>query len=558
MFCFNLMRFSQWSEWEASYCFHKWAYTSPTLHTPTATAAGKRQFIQSFCCWDSSQIKRGLQHEHTMKFTHLYHLVYLKWCGPHPPLSLSLRSAYPDILFPKQFEKFFERGSRWVECGCEGREDLVKGRHLIRRSCFITLNHFQVCRKLIQTETNRSSWCAVIWWIHCEKGFWAWENLHICECVGAVRMRGRDLHIKIYCGIEKETLSLLGVVSNPFFVKAKTRLKLIRLLHADMHHVKSEHEKDDDDDLDDDRKPELGHHGHHSYYQHPMAMGGHYNNSHHHHHHSLKTEIDTISKNQTGSDCGVPIPASKPKIWSLADTAACKTPPPHLHPNAGAWGYQTTQQHPSQQYSNHTDPPTQRMDHHYQSQNHLQQQQHQQQQMQVQQQAHMGMNMQAANGTDTAAGMNMNMITSGHHNQSMSGMMNTFGGSSPYSRYGGFLTTGTHPIQQQAQQQAQPHQYINHNHTGGSTTPVTPNSTGQPTTPTLQQQNTSNLTSNNQTMGFPEVQTGKVWDARWWRLKTNTVLFHPPLQTPRHKLHRIWSSTQPALLRQVKTLKVSR
>lgn len=71
-----------------------------------------------------------------------------------------------------------------------------------------------------------------------------------------------------------------------------------------MHHVKSEHEKDDDDDLDDDRKPELGHHGHHSYYQHPMTMGGHYNN----HHHSLKTEIDTISKNQTGSDCGVPIP----------------------------------------------------------------------------------------------------------------------------------------------------------------------------------------------------------------------------------------------------------
>jgi hypothetical protein len=88
-----------------------------------------------------------------------------------------------------------------------------------------------------------------------------------------------------------------------------------------MHHVKSEHEKDEDDDLDDDRKPELGHHGHHSYYQHSMSMGGHYN----HHHHNLKTEIDTISKNQTGSDCGVPIPASKPKIWSLADTAACKS-----------------------------------------------------------------------------------------------------------------------------------------------------------------------------------------------------------------------------------------
>lgn len=31
---------------------------------------------------------------------------------------------------------------------------------------------------------------------------------------------------------------------------------------------------------------------------------------------------------------GIPIPASKPKIWSLADTAACKTPPP-VHSNPG-------------------------------------------------------------------------------------------------------------------------------------------------------------------------------------------------------------------------------
>ena len=276
-----------------------------------------------------------------------------------------------------------------------------------------------------------------------------------------------------------------------------------------MHHVKSEHEKDDEDDLDDDRKPELGHHGHHSYYQHPMSMGGHYNS--HHHHHSLKTEIDTISKNQTGSDCGVPIPASKPKIWSLADTAACKTPPPHLHPNAGAWGYQTTtttHQNPSQQYSHHTESLHQGQMHpQLQSQSHHQQQQQQQMLSQQQQQQHMGMNnMQSVNGITDTVGMNMNMITSGHHNQSMSGMMNTFGGSSAYSRYGGFLTTGTHPIQQQVPPAVGQQQYINHNHTGGSTTPVTPNSTGQPTTPTLQQ----NQTSSNQTMGFPEVQTGKM------------------------------------------------
>ncbi|XP_069946502.1 homeobox protein caupolican-like [Cherax quadricarinatus] len=28
------------------------------------------------------------------------------------------------------------------------------------------------------------------------------------------------------------------------------------------------------------------------------------------------------------SDCAVSLPSAKPKIWSLADTAACKTPPP--------------------------------------------------------------------------------------------------------------------------------------------------------------------------------------------------------------------------------------
>ncbi|XP_017043391.1 LOW QUALITY PROTEIN: homeobox protein caupolican [Drosophila ficusphila] len=33
-------------------------------------------------------------------------------------------------------------------------------------------------------------------------------------------------------------------------------------------------------------------------------------------------------KNPLSRDCGIPVPASKPKIWSVADTAACKTPPP--------------------------------------------------------------------------------------------------------------------------------------------------------------------------------------------------------------------------------------
>ncbi|KAH8405409.1 hypothetical protein KR222_011391, partial [Zaprionus bogoriensis] len=35
-----------------------------------------------------------------------------------------------------------------------------------------------------------------------------------------------------------------------------------------------------------------------------------------------------LQKNQLSRDCGIPVPASKPKIWSVADTVACKTPPP--------------------------------------------------------------------------------------------------------------------------------------------------------------------------------------------------------------------------------------
>lgn len=49
------------------------------------------------------------------------------------------------------------------------------------------------------------------------------------------------------------------------------------------------------------------------------------------HHQMLGYGIKEEAKRGT-SDCGVPIPASKPKIWSLADTAACKTPPPAAQP----------------------------------------------------------------------------------------------------------------------------------------------------------------------------------------------------------------------------------
>ncbi|KOB79301.1 putative iroquois-like protein [Operophtera brumata] len=49
------------------------------------------------------------------------------------------------------------------------------------------------------------------------------------------------------------------------------------------------------------------------------------------HHQMLGYGIKEETK-RGASDCGIPIPASKPKIWSLADTAACKTPPPAAQP----------------------------------------------------------------------------------------------------------------------------------------------------------------------------------------------------------------------------------
>ncbi|ALC44348.1 ara [Drosophila busckii] len=69
------------------------------------------------------------------------------------------------------------------------------------------------------------------------------------------------------------------------------------------------------------------HHQHPAYYQPQQAMlpaafhasdGG----------LSSKHSEQSDPKNQLDRDCGVLIPASKPKIWSLADTVACKTPPP--------------------------------------------------------------------------------------------------------------------------------------------------------------------------------------------------------------------------------------
>ncbi|KAL1457055.1 hypothetical protein WDU94_001731 [Cyamophila willieti] len=96
-----------------------------------------------------------------------------------------------------------------------------------------------------------------------------------------------------------------------------------------MHGVKSEHhlkDLDEEDDLEDEdeRKGNVMMGPHHHHHHHMLH--------HHHHHHNM------MLKDDMKGDCGVPIPATKPKIWSLADTAACKTPPPSSLHNQQAWG----------------------------------------------------------------------------------------------------------------------------------------------------------------------------------------------------------------------------
>lgn len=77
----------------------------------------------------------------------------------------------------------------------------------------------------------------------------------------------------------------------------------------------------------------------------------------------IKEEMAPGSKNQTSSDCGIPLPASKPKIWSLADTAACKTPPPIVQSQHSAWMTNMTNPY----HHSHTHPHSSHNPHSHQS-----------------------------------------------------------------------------------------------------------------------------------------------------------------------------------------------
>lgn len=89
-------------------------------------------------------------------------------------------------------------------------------------------------------------------------------------------------------------------------------------------------------------------HQHPAYYQHQQSM---FSSS--YPHASSESLIGSSGgkhdvnepKNPMSRDCGVPIPASKPKIWSLADTVASKTPPLH---SAVYMNHQQQQRHQQQ------------------------------------------------------------------------------------------------------------------------------------------------------------------------------------------------------------------
>ncbi|XP_034658559.1 homeobox protein araucan isoform X1 [Drosophila subobscura] len=236
------------------------------------------------------------------------------------------------------------------------------------------------------------------------------------------------------------------------------------------------------------------HHQHPAYYQPQQGMLG---TAFHGGDVANKLTEHSDPKNQLGRDCGVPIPATKPKIWSLADTVGCKTPPP-----AYMGGQVLPQGMPQQQ-----------------QQQHMHQQLHPQVQQQQQQQENMGMvgsPGQAPRAHQPQEQQTLPMGNTHHHH--------LFNGA-PYLRphttaYGGFLgattqqlhTTNSAPpynsnTQQQQQQPSQQRSSSTHSSSGTHTPTIhtTGNSNGAmgilpqaPTSAQTQQQQPLQFTAHRQ------------------------------------------------------------
>ncbi|XP_011195990.3 LOW QUALITY PROTEIN: homeobox protein araucan [Zeugodacus cucurbitae] len=258
------------------------------------------------------------------------------------------------------------------------------------------------------------------------------------------------------------------------------------------------------------------HHQHPAYYQHQQAllaasgyttggMPGSNNNN------NINKLDGSDSKNQLSRDCGVPIPASKPKIWSLADTVACKTPPPA---QAAAYMGQAQQQ--------------------------LQQQQLPMQQAHMNSSgmgSHMGLSQQPPQQQQMLQPSALGAPPPATHM-----MMSNYGAGTAFSRappttaYGGFLgatmqqlhTTNSTPYsnqqhqqlqsptqhqqhyQQQQQQRYHPYQHAYpskyYGSTGGSLGPTTSTSNTHAPEQQQHQRTTSSVGAAQRGMGFPEAQ----------------------------------------------------
>ncbi|XP_011195988.2 homeobox protein caupolican [Zeugodacus cucurbitae] len=142
-------------------------------------------------------------------------------------------------------------------------------------------------------------------------------------------------------------------------------------------------------------------------------------------HISAADEYNASKNLLRAADCGIPLPASKPKIWSLADTVACKTPPPPPPPTLAT-----------------LQPPIQMATYQQQQQQHLQQQQqHQQSLLQNRSQYYQQMptHLQQlsqlnphSSSSNTQPAHNNN--SSNSNNSTSLSMMNGYVGALPYSR----------------------------------------------------------------------------------------------------------------------------
>merc|ERR1719471_530944 len=137
--------------------------------------------------------------------------------------------------------------------------------------------------------------------------------------------------------ITKMTLTQVST----WFANARRRLKKEnKMTWEPKNKLEDEDVKDRDDDKDDD--PRLSH------YQHSLESG----------HSGLASHHSAGAPGQDSGKSGIPIPPSKPKIWSLADTAVCKTPPPvsSILGAAAAGSGGASASHPSTSGASHPSP----------------------------------------------------------------------------------------------------------------------------------------------------------------------------------------------------------